>query len=119
MNQNNKVHITGCEFIVKEGRRRRYIGFMINSKHIFEKNDLIQKIQKICMKSYNKKCNEMGIFLIRLKDNKGIIRCNHIEKENTIKLLKSIDKITKYKVDIETLGTSGTIKSLVKKYLQN
>ena len=106
-------------FIVKEGRRRRYIGFRINSKHSFQKSDLILEIQKKCRNIFNKKYSEMGIFLIRFKDGEGIIRCNHIEKENTIKLLKSIDKITNYKVDIITLGTSGTIKSLVKKHMQN
>lgn len=59
----------------------------------------------------------MGISLIRFDGNKGIIRCNHIEKENTIKLLKSIKSISSYKVDVETLGTSGTIKALVRKHM--
>jgi RNase P/RNase MRP subunit POP5 len=59
----------------------------------------------------------MGISLIRFDGNKGIIRCNHIEKENTIKLLKSIKTISSYKVDVETLGTSGTIKALVRKHM--
>lgn len=61
----------------------------------------------------------MGIFLVRFKNSEGIIRCNHIEKENTIKLLKSIEKITRYKVNIVTIGTSGTIKSLIQKHMQN
>ena len=59
----------------------------------------------------------MGISLIRFDGKKGIIRCNHIEKENTIKLLKSIKSISSYKVDVETLGTSGTIKALVRKHM--
>jgi RNase P/RNase MRP subunit POP5 len=61
----------------------------------------------------------MGIFLIRFDERSGIVKCNHIEKENTIKLLKSIKKISSNNVDIETLGTSGTIKTLIKKHMTN
>ncbi len=61
----------------------------------------------------------MGLYLIRFDGDKGILKCNHVEKENTIKLLKSIKKISSKKVEIETLGTSGTIKSLVKKHMNN
>ena len=60
----------------------------------------------------------MGIFLIRLNIDHGIVRCKHTEKDNTIKLLKSIKKISDRKVEIETLGTSGTIKSLIKKHMR-
>jgi len=59
----------------------------------------------------------MGIYLTRFDGEKGIVRCNHIEKDNTIKLLRSIKNIGLKKVSIETLGTSGTIKSLIKKHM--
>ncbi|UCB58063.1 MAG: hypothetical protein JSV67_05515 [Thermoplasmatales archaeon] len=114
----NKINNKRCKFIIKELSRRRYIGFKVNSKQDIEKNDLIFEIQKQCNIIFNKKCKEMGIFLVRFKNTEGIIRCNHIEKENTIKLLKSIKKIKNYKVGIDTIGTSGTIKSLVRKHLQ-
>ena len=55
--------------------------------------------------------------MVRFDGIKGIVKCNHIEKENTIKLLKSIKKISSNKVNIETLGTSGTIKALIRKYM--
>jgi len=60
----------------------------------------------------------MGIYLTKFDGEKGIVRCNHIEKENTIKLLKSINKIYSIEVEIKTLGTSGTIKSLMKKHME-
>ena len=56
--------------------------------------------------------------MTRFDGEKGIVRCNHIEKENTVKLLKSIRKICSHEVEIETLGTSGTIKSLMKKHME-
>ncbi len=59
----------------------------------------------------------MGLRLIRFDGEMGIMRCNHLEKENTIKLLRSIKSVSSKKVEIETLGTSGTIKSLVSKHM--
>ena len=60
----------------------------------------------------------MGIYVIRFDGVKGIVKCNHTEKDNTIKLLKSIKKISSNKVEIDTLGTSGTIKSLLRKHME-
>jgi len=59
----------------------------------------------------------MGLRLIWFDGEKGILRCSHLEKENTIKLLRSIKSVSSGKVEIETLGTSGTIKSLVTKHM--
>jgi len=59
----------------------------------------------------------MGLYLTRFDGGKGIVMCNHIEKENTIKLLKSIDSISSRKLEIKTLGTSGSIKALVQKHM--
>jgi RNase P/RNase MRP subunit POP5 len=61
----------------------------------------------------------MRIYLTRFDGEKGIVCCSHIEKENTIRLLKSIDVISSQNVTVETLGTSGTIKSLIKKHMSD
>jgi len=105
--------------IIKEGRRRRYIGFAVKSsnENIFTKTQVIDEIRKECTILFEKDCKDLGIYVIRYNDAKGIVRCKHTEKENTIKLLKSIKSINQKKVAVETLGTSGTIKSLVKKHM--
>ena len=105
--------------IIKEGRRRRYIGFEVKSLKdiVFTKKQIIEEIQKKCPFFFEKGCKEVGINLIKYNDEKGIVRCKHTDKENTIKLLKSIKKISNKKVSIETLGTSGTIKALVRKHM--
>jgi len=41
----------------------------------------------------------------------------HTDKDDTIKLLNSIKNISNDKVDVETFGTSGTIKALIRKYM--
>ncbi len=61
----------------------------------------------------------MGIRIIQINGNTGIIKCNHIEKNNLIMLLKSIKKIGSQEVEISTIATSGTIRSLINKHNMN
>jgi RNase P/RNase MRP subunit POP5 len=106
--------------IVKDGRRHRYIGFIIkpSSENTYiDKSEMINEIRKQCRHLFNKDCNEMNIRLIRFDGKNGIVKCNHIEKENVIKLLKAIKKISSKEIKIETVGTSGTIKALIKKHM--
>jgi RNase P/RNase MRP subunit POP5 len=56
---------------------------------------------------------------VRFNGKDGIVRCKHIAKDSVIKILKSINEISKKNVLIVTLGTSGTIKSLIKKHMLN
>jgi len=80
---------------------------------------MINEIKSQCEQIFNKDYKSMGIYLVRFDGEKGIVKCNHIEKDNTIKLLNSIKEISSQKIEVETVGTSGTIKSLTKKFLTN
>ena len=79
---------------------------------------MIGEIKTQCNTLFNKNCREMGIFLIRFDGEKGIIRCKHTEKDNTINLLTSIKQISSNNVSVTTLGTSGTIKALTRKHME-
>ena len=57
----------------------------------------------------------MGIRLIRFDGATGILKCKHVEKEETINLLQSIDKVSSNKVKVSTIATSGTIRALLEK----
>jgi RNase P/RNase MRP subunit POP5 len=104
-------------FIPVSNKRQRYIGFKLESESNtqIEKKDLFKEIQKICRKKYHRYTIDMGLRLIRFDGTGGIIKCNHIEKDKTISILNSIKRIESHNVKIETLYTSGTIKSLNKK----
>ncbi len=80
---------------------------------------MIQVIRNNCSELFDEHCKQMGLFLLRFNGSQGILRCRHTEKENTIKLLTSIEKINDKKVKIETVGTSGTVKALIKKHMKN
>ncbi|MDH7506902.1 MAG: Rpp14/Pop5 family protein [Candidatus Thermoplasmatota archaeon] len=109
-------------FIVNKNDRHRYIYFIVKSKNkqlYIEKSDFYNEIKQQCRKLFNKNCEDMGLYLISFNGKKGIIKCNHIQKENTIKLLNSIKKVLLNEIEIRTIGTSGTIKTLTKKYIKN
>ena len=85
--------------IIKEGRRRRYIGFNVSTDNdvIIEKNELIDVVRKQSAILLNKDFKEMGLFIVRFNGEQGIIRCKHLEKDNTIKLMRSIEKLVQKK----------------------
>jgi len=105
--------------IIKTNNRQRYIGFKLisESEESIKKKDLFSEIQKLCRTKYNRYCTDMGLRLIRFDGTFGIIRCKHVEKENTISLLNSLEHIKSIDVKIKTLYTSGTIKSLIKRIM--
>jgi len=108
--------------IVIKNNRHRYIYFIVeptDKQFIIEKFQIINEIRQQCKILFNKNCESMGIRLIIFDGKKGIIKCNHTEKENTIKLLISIKKIFLYDVFVKTISTSGTIKTLIEKYKSN
>lgn len=106
--------------IVKGNIRQRYIGFVVKTldKNL-NKSEILREIQRQCKYIFNKDCKEMGIRLIRFDGTTGILKCNHLEKENAIILLQSIKKMQMKKAKIVTFATSGTIRSLVKKHMLN
>lgn len=107
-------------FITKGNRRQRYIGFIIKtSDKKPEKSILLNEIRRQCKHMFYKDSKEMGIRLIRFDGFKGIIKCSHLETKNTIILLKSIDKLGSKNVELVTISTSGTIRSLIKKHMSD
>lgn len=62
----------------------------------------------------------LGLYLIKYNEKgMGIIKCKHTEKEKTIKLLSDIKIIGDTKININTVATSGTIKTLICKHMSN
>ena len=103
--------------IVRGKNRKRYIGFkIIGDKTNF--SELDKTIKEKCKEKLGKEPREIYLKLIKFKNNYGIIRCKHTEKENIIKLLRSIEKIGNKSVKIETIATSGTIKALIRKHMK-
>jgi len=93
--------------------RRRYIVFEIDAPRAVERWEFIKALER--------KASQLGMnnerggrpWLTAFKDNRGILRCAHTDKEEAIELLGGIDKVgegDEIEVSVTTLKTSGTIK---------
>lgn len=57
-------------------------------------------------------------WLIHFREGKGIVRCSHVAKEEVIEALRSISSIGSREVTLRTLGTSGTVRGAMEKYIE-
>jgi RNase P/RNase MRP subunit POP5 len=98
--------------VVKDRRgRRRYIAFRVVSDSPVS--------AQVMTTMLNDTSDDLGIRAPRLIDfdgTLGIVRCSNLEKEGILRMLADIDS-TAYKcIRIESLRTSGTLKTLREKY---
>lgn len=94
-------------------KRHRYIGFVVLKPDSEIDRERIKNTLKFyCKKHFGDKCRDVGLRLTRFNGKEGIVHCYHIYKDDVINLLSSI----KGDIEIRTVGTSGTIKSLNRKF---
>ena len=121
LNQNNLFSFFLSDSMPPSYPRSRYIAFRIilkDSESIqgFTRAEMIETLKQQCLKQFQTPCKTFDIFLTRFQCLKGIVRCYHTEKDRTIHLLRGISSIHSIPVHVETIGTSGTIKSCCKKF---
>jgi len=92
--------------------RKRYIAFSIDAPRNIERWELIGALQNGAMEMGMAGEGQARPWLTVYKDNRGIMRCAHVDKEKAIELLQSVTEIGEAKtpVKIETIVTSGTIR---------
>lgn len=56
--------------------------------------------------------------LVYFRDNVGLVRCPHTRKERVIELINGVKFIAGTNAEVKTVGTSGTIKSALSKYVK-
>ena len=121
--------------------RKRYVVFKIHSDVNITKRDLVHALNNL-RRSYNdhggqKRCKGQNgqngyegkqsmtpkltrwPWIIIVKNNFGLIQCHHKDKNRIIDILQSdilLDN-NNQQLNIKTLGTTGTIRSARKKYL--
>ena len=101
--------------VVKEKRgRRRYIAFMVVSDFQLSKQELVSKIRERSMELDLKPPS-----LIQFEGKVGIVRCSHLEKDRTIELLGDIGVKGNKAFHVETLRTSGTLRTLREIYFKD
>ena len=92
--------------------RYRYIVFTIEAPRAIERWELIKEFQRRASQMGLDQTDEIRPWLTAFRENRGILRCSHCDRDKAIELLKGINEIgeERLKVTIETITTSGTIK---------
>jgi RNase P/RNase MRP subunit POP5 len=88
--------------------RRRYIAFRVSGPRAFTRDEILSAIHSL----------DGALWLVSFRDSKGLVRSTNVEKEGTIRSLNALRAIAGESVEVSTLGTSGTIRAAVRKYLQ-
>ena len=94
------------------GFRKRYIAFRIDAPRNVERWELIKVLQNKAMELGMAGEGQARPWLTVYKDNRGIMRCSHVDKDKAIELLVSVTELGEdnIQVKLETIVTSGTIK---------
>ncbi len=92
--------------------RKRYVAFVIEAPRNIERWEMISALQKMATAMNMLSEGERRPWLTTFRDNRGILRCVHTDKERAIELLTNITELgeEQMKVEITTIKTSGTIK---------
>lgn len=88
--------------------RRRYIAFRVAGRRAFTRDEILSAIHSL----------GGTLWLVSFHDSRGLVRSTNVEKDETIRSLKALRAIAGESVEVSTLGTSGTIRAAVRKYLQ-
>lgn len=104
--------------------KKRYIVYNIISEKPIEYPDFIDAIWDSCFSLFG----EMGTSNMRLwnisnlyndKEQKGVVKCEHIAVEKVRSCLASIQVIGETKAIVKVIGVTGTLKNAQQKYLKN
>ena len=92
--------------------RHRYIVFEIEAPRAIERWELIKEFQRMASRMGLDQSEEIRPWLTAFQDNRGILRCNHNDRDKAVELLISVNEVgeERLKVSIKTVTTSGTIR---------
>lgn len=87
--------------------RHRYVAFRVDADAPLGSGDLVAELRD----------RNDWAWLISFDGGHGILRCPHTRKAEAIELLVGLDAVGDVPVEVETLGTSGTIRACRRKFL--
>lgn len=87
--------------------RYRYVAFRVEGPRAFTREEVLDALHAL----------PEHLWLVGYEDPRGLARCIHTEKDETIAALRRLASIGGAAVRVTTLGTSGTIRAATDKYL--
>lgn len=97
--------------VAKDNDRSRYMIFEVESDRNLKRGAMISLLNKA-----GKKFKMVPPRLIEFNGYLGIVQFPHDEKEEVIRLLKTMPDVADFPLEVVTLRTSGTIKKLRREY---
>ncbi len=95
------------------GERYRYIAFRVSEGGPFARNDFLDSLFRKARGT-----TVDGRFRITVYEpHVAILKVPHVLKDDAIEVLASVDRVAGRPCRVETLLTSGTIKTLKERYL--
>lgn len=93
--------------------RFRYIAFRIDGGKDLQTGEVIRALSEASQNHPQ----EARPRLIHFRDGEGIVRVSHLHRDAAVPLLRSLRTVGEREVRVFTLGTSGTIRKAIGKYL--
>jgi RNase P/RNase MRP subunit POP5 len=104
----------GIATVVKDKvGRNRYIAFQVEGGDDLEMGDMIRALRE----AFSSFPQDTRPWLVLFQQGQGVVKCSHLHKDDVIRVLQSIRRVGEREVRIRTLGTSGTVRKTVRKYL--
>jgi RNase P/RNase MRP subunit POP5 len=94
------------------GERWRYIAFAIGSDCDVQRGDFLNALMTAARGTALGSTFRITVF----EGNFGILKVPHTLKDEAIRVLRTVDRIKGAACSVDTLLTSGTIKTLKQKY---
>lgn len=87
--------------------RPRYVAFRVDAEKPVDFDDVVAALRE----------RDDEAWLVDFDGEEGVVRCPHTRRDATVELLVGLDEIGGAGVDVETLGTSGTVRACRRKFL--
>jgi RNase P/RNase MRP subunit POP5 len=88
--------------------RYRYIAFRVDGPRSYRREEIVEAFQFVTPR----------LWLAVFDGARGLVRTTNIERDAAIHAIVDIDVVAGDRVRIQTMGTSGTIRSAMEKFLK-
>jgi ribonuclease P/MRP protein subunit POP5 len=100
--------------------KKRYLAFELISEVPVSRSDLVREIMSSASFLLGDiTASKCEIKVLGFDDCKGIIQCSHTRVKETRASMAALTRINGRRATLHVLGTSGTVKRVTEKFLQN
>lgn len=93
--------------------RYRYIAVRVKGDDV-RKEDMIAALNRMPIGESQDRIDRL--WLVHFQEGFALVRCGHLHKDSAIELINRTESVGGKKVELSTLGTSGTIRAALAKY---